>query len=296
MNKIIQNIPLILIFITFTYSLTHLATINQITEQSFQTVIHLFFSLYPLMVIFSIMSDLNIFNFVSYFISLLFKTVFHLNQQETAIYLASVFSGYPTFAKLIKDNYLQNKITLDSANHLLKFTSHGSIGFIVSTLGAVLFHDIPTAWLLWLIQVISNLIIAFIFRKREIPQESLNPNQSLKLMKVLQSQLKSCAIVFIYIFGFILVFNILSEMLFDHHIIVHGFLEFSQGCLNLTNIDFNLQFLLCSIWIAFSSFSVIFQVTTLLDGLNLDIKGYIMARILQALISGLIALTIILIN
>lgn len=288
MNKIIQNLPLISILITFVYSLTHLTTINQITATTFQTVIHLFYALYPLMVLFSMMNSLDAFRLIMKPLHFPLSKILHLNDEEASIYLASIFSGYPTFAKLIKDSYQCHKITKQSANHLLKIASHGSIGFIVITLGTVLFQKIYMGWLLFGIQVLSNFMIALLFRNREIPQSSPYHHHRPNFITTLQTQFKSCAIIFIYIFGFMLVFNILSQML-GKNMLIHLFLEFSQGCLNLEHLNLQLKFILCSMGISFSSLSVIFQVISVLDGLDLDLKGYIFARILQALVSGLLA-------
>lgn len=290
MKKWISVLPTVLILMTFTYSLTHLQTINQMTSSTFKTAIQLFFSLYPLMVLFSLMNDLNIFIKIASCVHFIFAPLLHLNRTELAIYLASFFSGYPTFAKIIKDSYLSHKITKESASHLLRICSHGSIGFIVSTLGTILFHDIRIGWVLWLIQILANLMIAFFYRHRPIPLEQNLAIEKQSIIFLLEKELKKCAGVFIYVFGFMLVFNILGEVFFSSHPLMQGWLEFSQGCINLQNQDFPTQLFFSSIWISFSSFSVIFQVTSLLDGLDINFKPYLSGRLLQALLSGLLAL------
>lgn len=290
MKNIFHKLPILLIAITFTYSLTHLPIINQMTESTFLTLQQLFFSLYFLMFLFSIMNSTGIFNIIGKILSPIFYKLLYLDETSSAIYFASFFSGYPTFAKIIKDAFQNNQITKDSANHLLLISSHGSIGFIVLTLGNTLFQNIKIGWILYFIQILSNIIIAFLVRKKSQENKVISIQIKLPFIKIIKNEMLACLKVFVYIYGFMLVFNILNHILFQSMPLLHGFLEFSQGCLNLKNQSFEIKFIMSNIYISFSSLSVIFQVSSLLDGLDLNIKNYIKARILQAFISLLLSL------
>lgn len=289
LKKIMSNIPLLLIVIVFIYSLTHLLTINQMTATSFQLTQKLFFSLYPLMVIFSILNKIGFFIPFGRLFSHLTFAFLHLNANESAIYLASIFSGYPTFAKLIMDAYKEGQITQSGAEHLLQICSHGSLGFVVTTLGTVLFQNLKIGWHLWLIHVTANLILAIITKKKPNANKQ-NISQKTAVFPIIKSQLKECLVVFIYIFGFILIFNILYTIFLNPWPLLHGWLEFSQGCLKLVSYSFETKFLFASIFISFSSFSVIFQVSSVLENSPISLKPYLISRVWHALISALLAM------
>lgn len=285
MKKAFHYFPQFLIIITFIYSLTHLNQINQITETTLLAVQKLFFSLYFLMLLFSIANECHLFIFLSQVLKKPMEQLLHLNYVESSIYLASIFSGYPTFAKLIKEAYLNKSISLKSADHLLKICSHASIGFIVLGLGPTLYGNLELGWLVFFTQVLSNFILALFTRKKETAKPMPIIKNNRPMMTIVQSQMKSCLVVFIYIYGFMLVFNILASIFFTKYPLIHGLLEFSQGCLKLQAFPLFYRLIFSSGMIAFSSFSVILQVSSLLDNLSFDLAGYIRYRIYQGFIS-----------
>lgn len=285
MKKIQQSIPFILVLQTFIYSLAHLYEVKQITESTFLSVTQLFYSLFFLMVLFGVMNDMGLFAKGGKLLIRFLGPFLHLNEMESAIYLASIFSGYPTFAKMIKEAYVTSQISQESADHLLKICSHGSIGFMVGVLGPTLFHDPFQGWMLFLIQVFANLIIAILTRPRIPHSKPQVVHPSLSLMASLPKQFKSCLEVFVYIYGYMLIFNIFNHAVFLDHPITHGFLEFSQGCLNLYALTFTQKMIACSFFISFSSLSVLFQVYAVIADTDLTYRKYLFARLIQSFIA-----------
>lgn len=290
MKKFISILPLCLIGLTFTYSLSHLLVIKQITASTFLSFEKLFTSMFFLMWLFGIAQQKGFFKKIGQLIYPILGPLLHLNPNECGIYLASIFAGYPTFAKMIKDSLNNQEINQDSANHLLKICSHGSLGFIVLTLGDVLFQNLSYGWLLFSIQVLSNFLLAFFYRPPKIAKTLKQQQTKSNLITICKDQFLSCIIVFIYIYGFMLVCNIINEMFFKDIFLIHGLLEFSQGCLLLENHPFTQQILLATIYISFSGLSVLSQVTSLLDDLDLDLISYYIFRFKQMLIATSLAL------
>ena len=282
-----SSLPLTCIVIAFLYSLTHLSTINQITAQTFLDVLQLFYAIFFWIFLFSIAKNYGVFEWIGHLFYPLLHPLLLLNPTEIAIYLASIFSGYPTFAKIIHDSSLPQ----DRQCHLLRFCSHPSLGFVIVTLGEGIFQEIKIGYILFFIQVFSNLIIAILFKApsnssiHEISYKTTSP------ISLIKQQFKASFEVFIYIFGFMLVFRIISQMLPIHSVFLSGLLEFSQGCLNSTHYNLKIAFILCSFFLSFSSLSVICQALSLLDNV-ITIKAYLKGRLLQATISSLMALVI----
>lgn len=276
------SLPHMFILISFLYSVTHLREINQITVTTFLDVLQLFYSIYFWILLFSIATYYQVFTLIGKIFSPVLSRMLHLNSIEISIYLASIFSGYPTYAKIIKDHQLNKESTL----HLIKICSHPSIGFVVTTLGTYVFEDLKIGYCLFFIQVLSNFFIAIICRPKEITLETIceTSHNNYRIIELLKIQFKNIFEVFIYIFGFMLVFRILIYMIPGNNILITGILEFSQGCLELYNYPKQVAFCLCSCFLSFSSLSVISQSLSILDIDNAFTK-MIIIRFFQALIS-----------
>lgn len=279
-----SSIPLIFIFIAFAYSLTHLFSINQMTALTFLDVTQLFYAIFFWIFLFGVSRNYGFFEWIGSFFYPMLHPILKLTKTEIAIYLSSIFSGYPTYAKIIKDAHLPN----ERSRHLLKFCSHPSIGFVVSTLGLTLFQDIKIGYYLFIVQVISNFLIALIFRSDLSENQECLSFESLPLIPLLKQQFKGTFEIFIYIFGFMLVFRIIYLMIPFDNVLILGILEFSQGCLALKSFPNPQAFILSSFFLSFSSLSVICQSISIL-GDYIDLKGLLFDRLIQALLSSLVA-------
>lgn len=278
-------IPIILILMTFLYSLTHLSLINQITRSVYIDVFNLFSSIFVWMIFFAIANNYHFFNILGKLLSPLLSPLLKLNSIELALYISSIFSGYPTNVKIIKESVLSKERQI----HLLKFASHPSLGFVVYMLGNHLFDNIVMGYCLFIIQIISSFLLAILFRKEDFhcTNQTLNTKPLIPLLK---QEFKSCFIVFIYIFGFMLVSRIIVQMIPIKHILITGILEFSTGCLALSNYPPNISFPLCSFFLSFSSMSVILQSISIFDDSDYFIT-FLYYRLLQGMISLLISFT-----
>ena len=276
--KKISLLPNIFIFIAFLYSLTHLSQINQITTYAYRDVFNLFTSLFMWMILFSLANNYHFFILFGKIIHPLIYPFLKLSPLETAIYISTIFSGYPTNIKIIKESHIPEERKI----HLIKFSSHPSISFVVYILGSQVFNNIVIGYYLFFIQVVSNFIIGVIIRKETLANNDEQYIQ-LPLIQLLKKEFINTFIIFIYIFGFMLVSRIIIDILPLKHILFTGLLEFSTGCLSLINYPSKLSFIYASIFLSFSSLSVIFQSTSIFekDGLLIVLIKY---RLFQALI------------
>ena len=278
MNKT-SSTPLFFIFITFLYSLTHLSQINQITANTFYDVMQLFYAIFFWVFLFGIANEMHLFEKLTSFLYPLFHFLFKLNRQETAIYITCIFAGYPTYAKIIDCANL----SLKSKRKLMAFCSHPSIGFTIYTLGINLFNDIKIGYFIFMIQVLTNMLIAFLYRKEYDELPFLDDSKP--FLNTVRSGMRQTFEVFIYIFGFMLVFRIFASMLHISHPFLLGLFEFSAGTLKLTSH----QLLLSNFLIAFSSLSVICQSVSLCHFI-VSLKELILMRFTQAVLATILTL------
>ncbi len=293
MKKYLWLMPTMLCIYTFIYSLTHLTTINQITQSTLAAIFQLIPSLFFLMFLFGVMNQMGLFGLAGFFLEKILNPLLHLGTRASGLYAASLFAGYPTFALLIGQAYERQEIDAAEMKHLMRISSHASPAFVLLSIGSGLFHSLKMGLVIWLIHILSNLILALIFRPaspgKKLSWEScLEGCASTAFVPLCQRQLIQCVRTFVYIYGFMLIFNVLQASLFSHlpgSAIFHGLLEFSAGSLDLANQPERSIFVLVSLFLGFSGISCMMQVQAVLSHIQWAFQSYFIARLFQGLIA-----------
>ena len=90
------------------------------------------------------------------------RYVLRLTPEQFGIFLLSIFSGYPTGIKLLKDSLSENEISKKDFDRLSCFCFAGGPAFISGTVSGVLFPGTSAGMLCFLSITTGNLICAFI--------------------------------------------------------------------------------------------------------------------------------------
>jgi hypothetical protein len=260
------------------------------------------------MIIFSLTSSIGLFYPIGYILQPIFRPIFHLDYLSSTIFLSSFFSGYPNNIKMIKENYQNKKLSLIQVNHLLKIASCASPSFVILVLGQKNYNSINLGIIIYISHCLPNLIIALLF-KPKIKPEYTSWNQikykmnkqriNTNLLQLLTKTFSSCLYVFVIMFGYMLVFNILILMLktiVPNPILIsliHSTFEISQGISLLKLFPTNLALILSACFLSFSSLSIIFQSNSLLEEIDYNFINYLSFRVIQAILSFLISWIII---
>lgn len=294
---------LTLIVISFVFSLTHLSSINQITKATLLSLYQLIPNLLPLMLLFLLANSLGLFYPIGYFLQPIFRNIFHIDCISSTLFLSSFFSGFPTNIKIIKNSYRDESISLQQLNHLLKIASCPSFSFIVVVIGKNVFNSLQAGYFLYFIQVLSNLLLAFLIRPKEKPEKItlINIKEKMRKLKsqqkiiaLLSSSFLSCFQVFVIMYGFMLVFNIqiyiLSSIISNQFLLafLHALLEFTQGIPKLSIFSYPVAFGLTSFFLSFTSLSIIFQSTALLEDIDYTIQDFFLYRVKSGILSIII--------
>ena len=93
--------------------------------------------------------------------------LFYLPKEASFAFFTSLISGFPSGSKYVKDLLDKKLISEIDANYLIMFTHYSNPLFIVSTIGIFLLNNIKAGYIILFSHVLSNIIIAFLFRKKK---------------------------------------------------------------------------------------------------------------------------------
>ena len=202
--------------------------------------------------------------------------------------LTGLLGGYPLGARLAAQQCRDGMLTKAQADRLLWFCSQAGPSFLFGIAGMQM-GDIRYGWLLWIVQILSALSVAWALPWQAAPESKQQFTKSVSLTVAMQNAITAMASVcgWVIIFSVVIYFLkrwvlwILPEFM---QILLSGLLELTSGCLVLGEID-NLthRFLAAAVMLNFGGLCVMMQTFSVADGLNL--RGYIYGKSLQTTFS-----------
>ena len=205
--------------------------------------------------------------------------------------IMSILSGIPSGSKYTKDLLEKGIIEEKTANYLLSFTHFPNPMFVLSTVTTLINSKIALKILITLI--LSNLIIAFIFKpkKKEVykTNSSISNDFSSSLAKAILDAIKVIIIIYVTSVFFYLITVIINKYLtltVFSHVILNGVFDLTKGLFSTILISNELlRSLLIIIFFAFGSLSIHIQIKSIISNTSLKYKKFILGRILQIMIS-----------
>lgn len=309
MNKKLNSllISLITLFILSQFFINSELLIN-----TFFNSINLFiYNLFPNIFVFFIITDiLNNYNFSYYLEKILgniFSKIYKLPKNASYIIFMSLFSGFPSNSKLIKEGLDNKKINTFDATKLLTMTHFSNPLFIIYSVGINFFHDKKIGIIIFISHFITNFIIGFLFRniykinENNYQNTFINPKS---FMETIKTSINNTFMISFNILGIIIFFSILTTIINNYldlnpfsNTILNGILEITNGLKLLSNLSLDKikAATLATFFISFGGLSIHMQIMSILSKYKLNYLIYFISRIMHAGISSIISL-IILIN
>lgn len=307
-----------IIFILFCFLLSYLLIFQKQNLYISKDVLMLWIttlipSLFPFLVFTEILKNSNI----NYYFAKLFgfiTKIFKLPKESAICIITGFLCGYPNGAKYVSFLYEKDKIDLNTSKKLLSFINLCNPIYVLTTIGTIIFGDIYSGLILYISHILSAIIIGICYPLHNIiPKNNEKVNKKTKnntenFIKILQDSIINAFKTLIYIFGFMVIFSILSNILKNIlnvmnvnntlKIFLCSLFEITSGINNLyKNIDnYVFKMILISFLISFSSFSVIFQVYSACINIpKISLKNIILSKILHGILSALITFIIFII-
>ncbi len=261
---------------------------------------NVFPSLFP----FFILSDILINYDLAYYFGLLFKKpfnkIFLIKSEASVIIFLSMISGFPSSAKNIRTLYDKGILNEKEASKILAWSHFSNPLFVLGTVSTFFLNNKRLGIIILLSHYISNFIVGIIIRKYypktelSIIQKNEKKEFSVILAKAITNSINTLGLIL----GTITIFLIISTILVNklnlnayNEMILKGILEITQGikALSLLNIDEIYKVVLSTMFLSFGGLSVHLQIVSQITETKISYKLFLLGRILQTIISGIIS-------
>lgn len=204
--------------------------------------------------------------------------------------------GYPVGAATVYSIHTEGKLTAEEANRMAIFCNNAGPSFLFGILGPM-FPNLSYVWCLWMIQVVSALLTAYILGDSQRGL-CMVPNKQISLNDALNRAIRNIATVC----GWVILFRMILEF-FDRwflwllhpaaRTLLTGVLELSNGCLLLQNVDnLTIRFLLASMMLSIGGLCILMQTHAVFPELN--IRQYMAGKVLHLFLTLILSMTAVL--
>lgn len=259
-----------------------------------------FVSLFPMFILNDLLISLNVPYFFYLIFNKPFKYLFKTSGICAYVFIMSLISGTPSNAYILKNLVNENIITFSEANHYLLFTYFSNPLFLTLMLSSI--FNTNTTFKIIIIHYLSNIIIAFIFR-RKAPNisnsklENSNKFTSSILIKSINRSISTLLMILGTIVFYMILSYIISLFFYNFNLLkllTSCFLEITNGLnlLNTITLSTKLKEIIAIATISFGGLSINTQIKAILEDSPLTYHNFLKGRIYQALISVIIILFI----
>ncbi len=254
-------------------------------------------SVVPALLPFFVVSDLLIALGFGSWLSPLFSglmALYHLPGCAGSALLLGLVGGYPVGPRVTGELYRTGQLTEQEAERLLGFCNNSNPVFLISILGAGIFHSTRMGLYLWLIHLLSALLTGFFFRGSAVPasRSTVPPSQkAVPFPAALAGALGRGGTAMLSICTCVVFFYVLLTPLRSCDGL---FSTFAVGFVELFSLTARLTpdaagFILaagCSGW---GGLSVLSQTAAVLGDSGLSVRPLLLGKAIQGLISALLA-------
>lgn len=271
-----------------------------------------------------ILIELGMAQRISVVFSHITEKIFKTSGISSYIFFMSLISGYPVGSRLIADFHNKGAIDHRESARISTFCSCASPMYVLGSIGIGLLGSYKAGLILFLSQFLSNIINGIIFRNYQSKDFIKKPNIiSLKPSadNILSESVYNSVISILIVGGFISIFYMLTDIFNDAYIlypiqkllevvfnligidksysygITRGFIEVTNGCINICQNQNNifLNSILCGFLISWGGLSIHMQNLTFLINAGVKIRFYFLSKTIQAFIMLLLTFVLCLI-
>ncbi len=210
------------------------------------------------------------------------------------IFFLGCLGGYPVGAQIIRLQYETDSLSKETARLLLGYCSNAGPSFIFGIV-ATAFSFSAAPWVLWLVQILSALCVAFAFKSLNSGSVSYIGSNPVSTSEALKKTCSTMAVICGWVLLFRTFLHYLSNWFLSHfpvwlQTILSGSLELTNGCIGLNLIDSEcLRFCISAAILSFGGICVAMQTSSVVKDLGMGM--YFPGKLLQSIISFLLGLS-----
>lgn len=256
-------------------------------------------NLFPFIVLTNLLLDSGYAQLWSNLAQPLMQRIFHLPGASATVLFNGLLGGYPVGAQTVAALYAQKALDRDSAERVLAFSNNAGPAFIFGIAGAGLFHSVFIGAVLYTIHVLSAFLTGVIVRphtcreSRRLSPPVLQNN----LLRLFPNAVRKAGETTVQVCFFVVLFRIITAfstcLIRDPwlRITLSGILELSGGTtsLRMSELTAVTKFCIISCLLGWGGVCVHTQTLSILKQAGLGARRYLTGKLLQSVISLLIA-------
>jgi sporulation integral membrane protein YlbJ len=229
----------------------------------------------------------------------------------------SIFSGYPSGAKITSELIKSHRITPREGQKILTFSSTSGPLFIIGAVGAGMLKNIAAGYIIFISHIIGAIINGIILKYfsmtnhhvKETSNNTLLLNDNKPTGNIMSNAIGNSLYTSGFIGGYIILFSVIITLLdkitffsaitnifsmflpnnisWFPGVLIKSSLEISNGCKIVSSLPngFELRLILLCFIISFSGLSIIGQVASIISRTGINIKTYIFTKLSHGVIS-----------
>lgn len=219
--------------------------------------------------------------------------ILSLPENIEPLLLIGFLGGYPVGAQSIRQVYSTGNLSRSDAERMLAFCSNAGPAFIFGV-GSVILPDRRLCWWLWLLHILSALIVGWLTPAKSSPSNAQINIPTITLTEAVHKSIRVMGTVcsWIILFRVVLAFFqkwflwILPQAL---AVFLSGLLELTNGCSQLLQVQsVASRFFLFSVLLGCGGLCVALQTHAVLSGSGLSLLPYLLGKVVQGAVSGLL--------
>lgn len=310
-----RNIVPILILLLICFFMINPETVSEGAFNGLQIWVN---NIVPYLFFMSVLSNIllqynflySLFERISFISEKLFKSRYALIP-----FFISFVSGYPSGAMAVNTMVSNRRINENEANYLTLFTNNCSFQFAAGAIAFSMLRSFSLVKYIAVPHIIGAVILSFLIRG----QVDINYSKPLRLKPVpfhsaFSTAVYKSVIGILSVGGVIVIFSVFSRLLNDGlssvarlipissgvrdiiYSLLAGSLEITNGCSIISKSEFvplKIKLLIINFLMSFSGMSVMFQTVAVTDSFNLNIKNYMLYKLVHGIISSILCIAML---
>ncbi len=272
-------------------------------------------ALFPFFFFSGILTKLGVLDSLGNKLSKIMQKVFHTSGSSGIIYLLSIVSGYPVGAKITSDLYQKGVFNRNEVVRINAFASTSGPLFVIGAVGVGMLYNHALGVILLAAHLLGALLNGLLYRNYHYKANNcINIQNSQNINSTLSSTLYDSIISILVVGGYIVIANILIDMLGNIGVLEilakvinfisnclgynadigtglgNGLLEITRGCKDLSYVSASTHIiapLICGL-ISWGGISIHLQALTFLQKCNISAGFYMFQKFTQAIISTIV--------
>lgn len=251
-------------------------------------------ALFPFFVVSGLFISLGYAESISAALAPLAGRLFGCSRVGAVAFLLGIIGGYPIGGRTVGELYRSGRCSMQEAEHLLAFCNNAGPAFILGIAGTGCFHDVRYGVWLYLIHVAAAILTGILLGRCRMENAIALRPSSPSFVSAFVQAVRDGAVAMLQICGFVAFFLVLLRLLSSLtglcHPLVLGCIELTSGIMQLSPSPSG--FIWCAGLLGWGGLSVHCQTAAVLSETGLSMKRYFWGKLLQAVLSMLLAIPV----